>query len=230
MALYPVLIDWKGLPCLVAGGGRIARHKAELLCAQGAAVTVVAPEFCPEILALPVTTYLRKVTAEDAEGKFLVVDATGDPSAETILSSFCLEKRIPFNSACRGEDCTAMFPAVHRSGNTLVAVSSLGASPAASAWLRDFLAGHIPVRMDEILDELAHLRQRARDWFPAQSERRSFLKRCLDAMLTNGRILRPEETEALRNDSLCPQSRTAEQGGLPVQDALCTEEGRRTVF
>ena len=201
MALYPVLIDWQGLPCLVAGCGRIARHKAELLCAQGAAVTVVAPEICPEILALPVTAYRRKVTAEDAEGKLLVVDATGDPAAETILSAFCLQRHIPFNSACRGEDCTAVFPAVHRSGKTLVAVSSLGASPAASARLRDALASHVPEKMDEILAVLAQLRPRARDWFPAQSVRRVFLHRCLDAMLTQGRALRPEEIEALRKNT-----------------------------
>ena len=40
VAFFPLLIDWQGVPCLVAGGGAIARHKAELLCAHGAAVTL----------------------------------------------------------------------------------------------------------------------------------------------------------------------------------------------
>ncbi len=43
MGFYPLLIDLQGLPCLVAGGGALAKHKVELLVGQGAAVTVVAP-------------------------------------------------------------------------------------------------------------------------------------------------------------------------------------------
>ena len=76
MAFFPVLIDWDGLPCLVAGGGRLALHKAALLTEQGAAVTVVAPKICEEVLALPVTPVLRRVTEEDVLGKALVIDAT----------------------------------------------------------------------------------------------------------------------------------------------------------
>ena len=198
MAMYPVLIDWKDIPCLIAGGGRIALHKAEILCAQGANVTVIAPDICPEILTMPVNVIHRKVVAEDAEGKFLVVDATDDPAAEKLLSAFCRDRHIPFNSACRGEDCSAVFPAVYRRGKTVLAVSSLGASPAASAWLRDSLAGCIPTRMDEILDDLALLRQKSREWFPEQSVRRRFLYSCMNAMLNHDQALLPEEIDTLR--------------------------------
>lgn len=198
MALFPILIDWLDVPCLVAGGGRLARHKAELLCAHGADVTVVAPEVCQEILALPVTVYRRKVTAEDAEGKFLVVDATGDEGAEKLLEEACRAGHIPFNSACRGEDTTAVFPAVHRQGRTMVAVSSTGASPAASAWLRDRLAEHVPSRMDDILAVMARLRPLSRKHFMDQPTRRRFLHGCLDAMLTEDRTIDPEEIEEIR--------------------------------
>lgn len=198
MALYPILIDWQDMPCLVAGGGTLALHKAALLCAQGAAVTVVAPDVCRSILALPVTVHRRTVTAEDVEGRLLVVDATGDTAAEKLLREACLARNIPFNSACRGEDTTAVFPAVHRQGRTVVAVSSTGASPAASARLRDALAEHVPAQMDEILDCMAALRPLSRAYFDHQPTRRRFLHRCLDAMLTNGRPLAPEEIEALR--------------------------------
>ena len=201
MAFYPLLIDLQGIPCLIAGGGAVALHKAELLCAQGALVTVVAPEICPELLSLPVTILRRPVAEEDLRAQRLVVDATGDPAAEQLLSAACKARQIPFNSACRGEDCTAVFPAVHRSGRTVVAVSSLGASPAASAWLRDSLAAQIPARMDEILEALALLRQHARDWFPEQRRRRAFLHRCLEQMLTCDRVLRPEEIDALRRNT-----------------------------
>ena len=31
MAFYPILIELQGAPCLVAGGGALALHKAKLL-------------------------------------------------------------------------------------------------------------------------------------------------------------------------------------------------------
>ncbi|MBR4703249.1 MAG: bifunctional precorrin-2 dehydrogenase/sirohydrochlorin ferrochelatase [Oscillospiraceae bacterium] len=198
MALFPIWIDWQGVPCLIAGGGSLARRKAELLCAQGADVTVAAPEICSELRALPVTVLCRTVRAEDVEGRFLVVDATGDAEAEALLRDACRAGHIPFNSACRGEDTTALFPAVHRQGRTVLAVSSTGASPAASAWLRDRLAEHIPERMDEILAILARLRPLSREYFDDQPTRRRFLRRCLDAMLVKGEPLAPEEIEDLR--------------------------------
>ena len=89
MAYYPILIDWQDVPCLVAGGGSLALHKAELLAQHGADVTVVAPEVCEEIRALPVNVQLRRVTEEDVRSKALVIDATGDAAAQKLLSQFC---------------------------------------------------------------------------------------------------------------------------------------------
>ena len=200
MGFYPLLIDLQGLPCLVAGGGALAKHKVELLVGQGAAVTVVAPEISPEIRALPVAAAERRVRAEDAEGKALVVDATGDADAERLLREACRRMHIPFNSACRGEACTAVFPAVHQTGRTVVAVSTLGASPAACTRLRDQLAAHVPEEMDAILDGMAALRPLSRQWFDDQGARKRFLHRCLDEMLKQGRPLAPEETEVLRQE------------------------------
>lgn len=198
MALFPVLIEMKDMPCLVAGGGKLALHKAELLCTQGARVTVVAPEICEEITRLPVTFFCREVADDDTEGMFLVVDATASDQAERILREACSRRNIPFNSACKGDDTTAVFPAVHRQGRTVVAVSSTGASPAASTWLRDRLAEQIPDRMDDILERMAGLRRLSREYFSEQPVRRTFLRRCLDKMLKCNRPLTADETEEIR--------------------------------
>ncbi len=200
MSFYPILLDWQGVPCLIAGGGAIALHKAELLCSRGADVTVVAPAVCPELSALPVTIHRRRVTAEDTAGKRLVIDATGDDEAERLLRQACRARGIPFNSACRVGDSTAVFPAVHETGRTMVAVSTLGASPAACTRLRDELAAHVPEEMDSILDGMAELRPLSREWFDDQPARRRFLYRCLDEMLKKGKSLVPGETEELRQE------------------------------
>ena len=198
MSYYPIMIDWQGVPCLLAGGGRIALHKAELLCAQGADVTAVAPELLPELLALPLRAEKRAVRASDVEGKLLVVDASGSPEAEAALRPACLERHIPYICSGHGEACTASLPAVYRQGRTTVAVSSAGASPAASAWLRDRLAAQVPEKLDEILACMAALRPLSHGFFAEQSVRRRFLHRCLDRMLAENRSLTGSEIEAAR--------------------------------
>ena len=188
------MIELGGAPCLIAGGGRIALHKAGVLAAQGADVTVVAPQICEEIMALGVRAELRPVRAEDAEGKMLVVDASGSSEAEKILSEACKRLHVPYNCAGNGELCTALFPAVFQKGRTVVAVSSQGASPPASAWLRDELSAHVPENMDEILDRMAEVRVISKESFSSQEIRKRYLHACLDKMLKSGKILdRTEE-------------------------------------
>ena len=113
MAFFPVFVEWEGIPCMIAGGGPVALHKAELLCSLGADVTVVAPIICPELQALPIRMYLRKVSKEDVSGQCLVVDATGDAETTLLLQKTCREQHIAFNSASRAEGGTAVFPAVY---------------------------------------------------------------------------------------------------------------------
>ena len=189
MAFFPILIELEGQPCLVAGGGNIALHKAEVLLREGADVTVVAPEICPELMALPVKKERRSVAARDAENVLLVVDASGSKEAEDILSKICKERHIPYICSGRGDACTAIFPAIFRKGRTTVAVSSLGASPPASAWLRDELAGYVPDNMDEVLERMAQLRSFAKERIGTQEKRKEFFHRCLSAMLESGNVL-----------------------------------------
>ena len=42
--LFPVALDVAGKPCLVVGGGPVARRKVESLLRCGARVTVIAPQ------------------------------------------------------------------------------------------------------------------------------------------------------------------------------------------
>ncbi len=197
MSFFPLLLDLSGVPCLVAGGGRLGLHKAKLLLENGADVTVIAPEICPALAALPVKLQYRAVSAEDVRGMGIVVDATGDAAAQQLLADACRARRIPFNSACRVSDGSVIFPAVYRRGRTVLAVSTLGASPLASARVRDALAARLPERMDAILEAMAGLRPRARAAFPTQAQRRDFLRSCLDEMLRLARPLTEAETDAI---------------------------------
>ena len=197
MSFFPVVIQLENEPCLIAGGGAIALHKAEVLLKEGADVTVVAPEVCRELEALPLKIERRYVTADDAKDKLLVVDASGSREAEEILSKACREHHVPYICSGHGDACTAIFPAIFRKGRTTVAVSSLGASPPASAWLRDELAEHVPENMDLILDRMAELRILAKEKIGTQEKRKEFFHRCLAAMLESGKVLSEKEAEEI---------------------------------
>ena len=197
MAYFPLLLELSGAPCLVAGAGALGLHKTKLLLENGADVTVIAPEIGADFAALPATLLRRTVTAEDVEGMLLVVDATGDERARALLSAACRERHIPFNSACCVGDGSAIFPAVHRQGRTVLAVSSLGASPLVSARLRDRLAAQIPERLDQILDAMAALRPASREAFSSQAQRRARRRESLDRMLSLSRPLTEAETAAI---------------------------------
>lgn len=200
MAFFPLLMEMQNLPVLVAGGGSIAAHKAELLRSYGADVTVVAPQICDTIRELDVRCLERPVRAEDCPGKALIVDATGSEEASGILGVYCSEHHIPYNCAWRGDDASAIFPAILQRGRTLIAVSTRGASPAACAWLRDSLSDSVPECMDEILDRMSELRVLAKDRIPAQKDRSAFLHRALENMLEKKRALTDEEALSLLNN------------------------------
>ena len=197
MAFLPILIEMESMPCLVAGGGAIALHKVEKLLEHGADVTVVAPEICAEIEKLPVKILRRRAEASDCEGMVLAADATGDRDAEELLSKTCARLRIPYICAGRGELCTAILPAVYSSGRTVVAVSSKGASPAASAWLRDCLAEKLPENTDAVLDRMADIRRTAKDSLDAQPVRREFMRSCLKRMTDTGEIISDTEIKEI---------------------------------
>ena len=197
MAFFPILIEMRDLPVLIAGGGGIAAHKAELLRSYGARITVAAPEISDEIVSMDVETILREVTIEDCFGKALVVDATGSEEAGSILKRWCGEHFVPYNCAWRGDDATAIFPAILQRGRTTIAVSTRGASPAACAWLRDSLKDAVPETMDDILERMSELRVFAKEKIPVQKERSAFLHRCLSEMLEKKRSLSEDEALAM---------------------------------
>ena len=197
MSFFPILLELSGAPCLVAGGGALGLRKIKTLLDCGAAVTVAEPDPGPALEGLPVTLLRRKACPEDVEGKLLVVDATGSEEARRMLSAACRERRVPFNSACSTEDGSAVFPAVFRRGRTVLAVSTLGASPIVSTHLRDALAEQLPEGMDAILDAMAALRPRSRAEFTDQKLRSDFLHRCLGEMLALSRPLNEGELDSI---------------------------------
>jgi len=201
-ALYPVVLEVAGEPCLVVGGGLVAARKIAGLLACGAAVTVVAPEVHEAVAALsaegaiaavhgpPLDVQIRPYREGEAASYRLVHTATGDPAVDSQVHRDAQAAGVWVNSADDYEHCSFVLPAVMRDGPVLVAVSTSGASPALAVWLRDRLRR----AAGEGLGELAELLAEARARLKARTGRSdgvdwgALLDGSLPTLVANGRI------------------------------------------
>ena len=155
---YPVNLAVQGRPCLVVGGGPVARRKAEGLLACGAAVTVVAPDVDEELAALPVTVERRSYRAGDASRYRLVIAATDDGAANAAVAADAEAAGVWVNAADDIERSSFTLPSVGRRGPIVVAVSTGGESPAFAAWLRRRIEAELGGEYEVLLRLLSEAR------------------------------------------------------------------------
>lgn len=153
---FPVNLNLVGRSVLVVGGGRIALRKVEQLMAAGADnVTVLAPEIVPEFDLVPVTVVRREYATGDVLAHRLVITATGNTAVDQQIFDECEAAGIWVNSADDPERCSFTLPASFRRGPLMVTVSTGGASPALSSWLRARLEEEIGPEFADITAALA---------------------------------------------------------------------------
>jgi len=152
---FPINLNLAGRPVLLVGGGRIALRKAQQLLACGADLTVLAPDIVDDFLDMGVTLLQRRYEEGDVRGFRLVVTATGCVDVDQLIFDECEALGIWVNSADDPDRCTFTLPAVHRQGSVMVTVSTGGASPALSSYLRAWIADLIGPEYADIAAELA---------------------------------------------------------------------------
>ncbi len=140
----PVNLLLTGRPCLVVGGGKIARRKAGHLADAGARIRVVSPELCAEFAGLPVEHVARPFEAGDEDGMTLVFAATSDRHVNRQVLQACRAKNI-LCSCVDGNWAQSDFttPAIARHGDLTLAVSSGGQSCRQSKLVKNSLAKHL---------------------------------------------------------------------------------------
>ena len=159
-AQFPINLELAGRAVLVVGGGRIALRKTEQLLPTAATVTVVAPAVDPGFNSLPVTVVQRAFQLDDLDGQRLVITATGVREVDQLIYDECERRGIWVNSADDPARCSFTLPAVVRRGQLMVTVSTAGASPALSSWLRARLADAIGPEFADVVNDLAAERAR----------------------------------------------------------------------
>ena len=137
--LYPVFLDLRGAPVLVAGAGSVALRKVRGLIKSGASITVVAPEGRDEMSALPVRWLHRRFRPSDLRGASLAFAATNDRAVNRRIGVLAGRLGIPVNIADSRDECTFQVPARLHHGGVQIAVSTGGQNPRLATELRSKL-------------------------------------------------------------------------------------------
>lgn len=196
-------LNWKaeGRPCLVIGAGHVALRKIRGLLAEGAAVTVIAPEAAPEIRQLAregrVRWLERQFDAKDTAGYDLIVTTTGIAGIAEEVSRAAGEGRVLYNAADFPELGNCTVPAKLRRGDFSIAISTEGRSPAFSRYMKEWLAAEIPENIGEWLERVARVREEAKEIITTSAGREAFWHLAFEgkirAFVAEGDLDRAEE-------------------------------------
>jgi precorrin-2 dehydrogenase/sirohydrochlorin ferrochelatase len=161
---YPVNLDLVDVPCLVVGGGPVARRKALSLLESGAVVTVVAPAAVAELREdARIRWHEREYRRGEVASYRVAVAATGADDVDSQVASDARAAGVPVNVADGPDDCSFTLPAIVRRGDVQITVSTAGRSPALAAWLRTRIEAAIDDAVLDLLDVLAGVRSELRD-------------------------------------------------------------------
>jgi precorrin-2 dehydrogenase/sirohydrochlorin ferrochelatase len=160
---YPLMLDGSAISALVVGGGRVATRKVRALLAAGAAVHVVAPVVDVELDGLAVTNDGLRITrrayaTEHLSDALVVIAATDDERVNAQIASDARARRRLVNVVSTPELGNFVTPAIHRTGDVTIAVTT-GGVPTAATRIRDALARVIDDRYANAVRSLATLRQ-----------------------------------------------------------------------
>ena len=160
--MYTLCADLIGKRCLVVGGGDVATRKVEMLIKSGADVTVAAPDSSIVLRRLcqegRVRLLEREFAPEDVDGMKLVFAATDDPSVNAEVTGAARKAGAWVNVADAPAEGDFFVPAVVVRGDVTVSVSTDGASPALSAWLRDLVEDALPEGTEQLVELCRALR------------------------------------------------------------------------
>ncbi len=160
----PLVVDGSQITAIVVGGGLVATRKVLALREGGATVRVRAPRVRDELTRRAVDDerlLIERLPYDEAAigDAMLVVAATDDRALNVRIAGDARRARRFVLVAGEPAAGNCAMPAVHRSGELVVAVTT-GGVPRASARVRDALARRLDDRYAAAIRAVARLRQR----------------------------------------------------------------------
>ncbi len=215
MRYFPLFLDLRGRPVLVAGGGPVAERKVKLLVASGAQVTVVAPELCPALARRVTRGEIRHRAGEfapsDLELQRWVIAATDRSEVNREIARAAEARGMFVNVVDDAELSTAIMPAIVDRSPLMIAVASGGGAPMLARQVREQLEALLDQSWGRVAQFLRLWRARIRDRFDSARERRAFYRELLEgpivAQVRSGR--EADAGQALAERLAAPTDRRA---------------------
>ncbi|MDN3514441.1 MAG: bifunctional precorrin-2 dehydrogenase/sirohydrochlorin ferrochelatase [Candidatus Brocadia sp.] len=175
---YPVFLNIQDKKCVVVGGGNVAWRKVCSLKEAGARVTVVSPEFCPELeKETGVERIQQKYDTGLLKGAALVVASTDDGEVNKKVYYDAIESGILVNVVDKPEFCSFIVPASVMRGDLCISISTGGASPALARNIREYLEKQFGDEYGEFTKLLSEMRRKVLSEIKEESVRRDILQR-----------------------------------------------------
>ena len=145
--MYPVFLKLTGRRVLLVGGGPVAAAKLTGLLADGAQVTVVAPEIRLELHQPGVTLAKRAFEPADLDGAWYVVAAAPPEINKQVLEA-AEQRQVFVNAVDDPAHASAYAGSVVRRAGVTIAFSTDGRAPALAGLLREALDAWLPADLD----------------------------------------------------------------------------------
>jgi len=183
MDFLPVFLNIKNRPALVVGGGGVAERKVSLLLDAGASVIIVSLSLCDSLQHLVSEGQIQyrqgTFTADDLQGKVLVIAATDDRSVNEEISQLAKDKGLPVNVVDNPDLCSFIMPSIIDRSPVQIAISTGGSSPVLARTLRSKLESMIPSAYGRLGKLMEANREKAKRVFNNVEDRRQFWEKIL---------------------------------------------------
>jgi siroheme synthase-like protein len=215
---YPIFIDVEDRSVVIIGGGEVCARKAETMMRYGAKLTIVSPEFTPEIERWAgdghLTIMRKRYETNDIEDAHIVIASTDDTTVNERVAADARALRIPVNVVDVPRLCEFIVPAIVEKDGIQIAVSTGGKSPAIARTLKEDLNRTVGPEYSEINDLLGSLRDSAKATLPTDTDR----KRFFDGIIASGvlNLLR----EGKRSDAYRRIADACDAAGVAQSDEL----------
>jgi uroporphyrin-III C-methyltransferase/precorrin-2 dehydrogenase/sirohydrochlorin ferrochelatase len=184
-----------GLRCLVVGSGHEAAQRTRSLVEAGAVVRVVSAAPPAELAALRSSVaefHVRGFDDGDLDGVWLAVSTDLDAALAARIHAAAALRRVFFCAIDQPAFCTFSHPALSRTGDVTLAISTNGRAPALARRLREELDRlFAEVDLPAFVERLVQLRERT-----PPAERRAVLGEAVRRLRLTGRLEIPEEEPA----------------------------------
>ncbi|SHF84602.1 precorrin-2 dehydrogenase / sirohydrochlorin ferrochelatase [Mariniphaga anaerophila] len=122
----PIAIDISGEKILIVGGDQGALKKLKILQRFEAEVVVLAKSICQEIKRSGVKYFEKPYHKKELQGYLMVYSCVNNEEIDRQIATDCREAGILVNIHDKSALCQFISPAIYRSQNISVAVSSNG--------------------------------------------------------------------------------------------------------